>query len=149
MILVSACLAGIPCRYDGKSSLNPAIADLVERGEALAVCPEMLGGLPVPRVPCEVVTGGGETKVVSRDGRDFTAEYLLGARKTLDIALEARGAKALMKRRSPSCGVGEIYDGTFSGKLTAGNGLAADLLAEHGIEVIPGDEYKGEASDEL
>jgi len=149
MILVSACLAGVPCRYDGKSSLNPAIADLVARGEAVAVCPETLGGLPVPRVPCEMVTAGGQKKVVSRDGRDFTAEFLLGARRTLEIALENGAAGALLKRRSPSCGTGEIYDGSFTGRLTAGSGLAADLLAANGIRVEPGDDYSGEASDEL
>ena len=149
MILVSACLAGVPCRYDGKSSLNPAIADMVRRGEALAVCPETLGGGTVPRVPCEIVTAGGETRVVSRDGRDFTAEFLLGARRALEIALDARVTKALLKRRSPSCGIGQIYDGSFTGRLTAGSGLTADLLAAHGIEVQPGDEYSGEANDEL
>lgn len=150
MILVSACLAGVPCRYDGKSSLNPAIADLVRRGEALAVCPETLGGLPVPRVPCEIVTTGGQTRVVSKDGRDFTAEYLLGARKALEAALEARVSRVLLKRRSPSCGIGQIYDGSFTGCLTAGNGLTAELLAAHGIDVAPGDEYgAGEHNDEL
>lgn len=149
MILVSACLAGVPCRYDGKSSLNPAVADLVRRGEAIAVCPEALGGLPVPRVPCEMVTTGGQTRVVSRDGRDFTAAFLLGAHRALETALEVRADKALLKRRSPSCGIGEIYDGSFTGRLTAGNGLTADLLAAHGIAVEPGDEYGGEAHDEL
>ena len=149
MILVSACLAGVSCRYDGTSSLNPAVADLVRRGEALAVCPETLGGLPVPRVPCEIVSAEGQAVVVSRDGRDFTAAFLLGARKTLDTALEAGVSRALLKRRSPSCGIGEIYDGSFTGRLTRGDGLAAALLAENGIEVIPGDEYGGVADHEL
>lgn len=137
MYLVSSCLAGISCRYDGKSSENQYVIELVKQGKAMPVCPELLGGLPVPRVCCEIIEGErGEQRIVSSEGRDFTREFALGAEKTLEIARIIGTTKAILKSKSPSCGCGLIYDGTFSGRLIEGNGLTAELLMKNGIEVI-------------
>ena len=140
MIIVSKCLTGCPCRYDGQSKPDPEIAALAESGEAIAVCPEQLGGLPTPRVPAEL-TGTGEevldglARVVTRDGRDVTEAFVKGAFETLSIA-EGHGiVRAILKGKSPSCGAGRIYDGSFTGTLRSGNGVAAALLIRHGIIV--------------
>ncbi|MBI5519763.1 MAG: DUF523 domain-containing protein [Desulfovibrio sp.] len=130
-LLVSACLAGEPCRYDGSAAPHPAVLRLVEEGRAVPVCPEVLGGLPTPRAPVELVAG----RAMSRAGRDVTAEFERGARLGLDAA-RARGcALAVLKARSPSCGCGQVYDGTFSGALVPGDGLFAALLKRNGIAV--------------
>jgi len=134
--MVSACLAGINCRYDGGSSPVKRIVSLVESGDAIPFCPEQLGGLPTPRITCEIVTENGETKVRGKDGSDYTAEFVLGAELSLKLAKENRIIKAVLKSGSPSCGFGEIYDGTFSGKKTGGNGLTADLFQKNGISVM-------------
>jgi len=136
MYLVSSCLAGVNCRYDGKNNKNKVIGEFVNQGQAIFVCPEQLGGLPTPRTSCEIVMD--ETcnkKVISKDEQDFTEEFTAGAEKTLAIA-NAKGIKqAILKSKSPSCGCGLIYNGTFSGKLIKGNGLTAELLIKNGIEV--------------
>ena len=131
MYLVSACLAGAPCRYDGKSKGVQQIIDLVNQGEAVPVCPEQLGGLTTPRASSEI---RGD-KVMNNEGRDCTAEFELGAERTLAIAKALGITKAILKANSPSCGCGKIYDGTFSGTLIDGNGRAAELLTKHGIKV--------------
>lgn len=140
MIIVSKCLTGCPCRYDGKSKPDPEIIALVERGEAFAVCPEQLGGLPIPRVPSELTGTGedvldGRARAVSKEGRDVTGEFVSGARKALEAALSLGARKAILKARSPSCGKGQIYDGSFTGKLTEGSGVTAALFIRNGIEV--------------
>lgn len=136
MYLVSSCLAGINCRYDGKNSENKVIIELVKQGKAVPVCPEQLGGLSTPRPCCEVVIcNGNNKKVMSRDGKDFTKEFLEGGEKILAIAKIIGIEKAVLKAKSPSCGCGLIYDGTFSRKLIEGNGLTAELLIKNGIEV--------------
>lgn len=132
MILVSACLAGFPCRYDGTSKTNEKIVQLVREGKAIPVCPEQLGGLTTPRLPSEIRNG----RVFSSEGRDVTPEFEKGAAAVLQIAKEYGCTKAILKARSPSCGKGQIYDGTFSGKLVDGNGKTTELLLENGIEVI-------------
>jgi uncharacterized protein YbbK (DUF523 family) len=115
---------------------------MYERGEIVLVCPEVLGGLDTPRCPCEIVGGDGgdvlcgTARVLSRDGGDMTQPYVDGAKKTLEIARQCGARRAYLKSRSPSCGYGCIYDGTFSGKLKAGAGVAAQLLKQNGIEVI-------------
>jgi len=137
MYLISACLAGINCRYDGKNCERKVFVDLIRWGQAVPVCPEQLGGLPVPRPCCEIVTGeAGEKKVRSIDGQDFTKEFIKGAEETLVIARANSITKAILKSNSPSCGCGLVYDGTFSGILIQGNGFAAGLLADNGIKVI-------------
>ncbi len=131
-ILVSACLLGVRCRYDGKSKPHPAVERLMEQHTLIPVCGEILGGLPTPRVSAE---RQGE-RVVTADGRDVTAAYRRGAEEVLRLA-ERYGCKAaILKERSPSCGSGRIYDGTFTGTLTDGWGVTAELLRDHGICVI-------------
>ena len=131
MLLISACLLGCACRYDGKSKPHPLAVELARRGLAVPVCPEQLGGLPTPRKPSERQGG----RVVMADGRDVTAEYRRGAEEALHLARLYGCTAAVLKERSPSCGKGQIYDGTFTGTLTAGNGVTAELLTAGGIKV--------------
>lgn len=137
MYLVSACLAGINCRYDGKSSAVDGVVELVNQGKAIPVCPEQLGGLTTPRSSCELVPSPGGRRIVNREGIDRTAEFQLGAERTLAIAKALGIKKAILKSKSPSCGCGQIYDGSFSAQLASGNGMAAELLLCNGIEVLP------------
>ena len=130
-LLVSACLIGEPCRYDGSAKLTDAVTVLADHFELIPVCPEVLGGLATPRLPSERLG----PRVVRSDGVDISAEFSLGAEKTLRIALERGVVAAILKSKSPSCGVGKIYDGSFSGTLIAGNGVAVDALIEAGIPV--------------
>ena len=130
--MVSACLAGTPCRYDGRSNLRPEIAALVERGEAVPVCPEVLGGLPTPRTPSE---RKGES-VVSATGDDVTGAFAAGAEAALYIAEECGCSAAVLKARSPSCGCGRIYDGTFTHTLIDGDGFFAALLRRKGFQLF-------------
>ncbi len=133
MIIVSACLAGYRCRYDGKTKPDPEIVELVKRGEAIPVCPELFGGLPCPRIPSERTADG--SRVVARDGNDVTEAFRLGAEETLRIARLYGCTHAILKARSPSCGYGQIYDGSFSGTLREGSGLTTELLLENGVTV--------------
>ena len=129
-VLISACLLGACCRYDGASKAHPLAALLAERHTLVPVCPEQLGGLPTPRPPAE--RRGG--RVVTQSG-DVTEQYLRGAEETLKLCKLLGCEAAVLKERSPSCGRGQVYDGTFSGTLTAGDGVTAELLAAHGIPV--------------
>ena len=129
-ILISACLLGACCRYDGASKAHPLAAALAERHTLAPACPEQLGGLPTPRPPAE--RRGG--RVVTQSG-DVTEQYLRGAEETLKLCKLLGCEAAVLKERSPSCGRGQVYDGTFSGTLTAGDGVTAELLAAHGILV--------------
>lgn len=135
-ILVSACLIGENCRYDGNNNLVEAIKVLYEKGKVIPVCPEILGGLPVPRPACELVENAGVLRVMGKDGSDYTAQFRTGALLTLEEALKNNIKLAVLKARSPSCGKNKIYDGTFSGKTIEGNGITAQLLIENGITVI-------------
>lgn len=130
-LLVSACLLGRNCKYNGGNNYTPAVETLKERYELVPVCPECFGGLPIPHPPSERV---GD-KVLSKTGEDVTAAFRLGAEKTLEAARRHGTALALLKERSPSCGSGTVYDGTFTGTLTAGDGVTAALLRAHGIPV--------------
>lgn len=131
MILVSACLAGLHCRYDGEEKSNETVIRLVQEGKALPVCPEQLGGLTTPRLPCEIING----RVIRKDGTDVTAEFARGARECLALA-ELTGAKfAILKAKSPSCGFGRLYDGSFSGRVIEGDGVFGALCRENGISV--------------
>lgn len=130
-VVVSQCLLGIPCRYDGKCAVHEAARDAACARGWIPVCPEILGGLATPRTPAE---RQGE-RVVTRDGQDVTAAYRRGAEQALRIA-KLYGAKyALLKERSPSCGAGMIYDGTFSGTRIPGDGVTAALLRQNGLSV--------------
>ena len=132
--IVSSCLAGDECRYNGTSSRVEKIALLVDEGKAIKVCPELLGGLSTPRACCEIKKlANGEKKVFNKDGEDVTDAFLDGAKKTLEIAVSNGIKHAILKSNSPSCGIERVYDGSFSGKLVLGNGFTAKLLSEHGI----------------
>ena len=131
-ILVSACLLGVACRYDGKSKPNEGVLALSEKYNLIPVCPEVAGGLPTPRVPSEIV---GD-RVLMRDGRDVTENYKRGAEFALDVARKNACTVAILKARSPSCGKGQIYDGSFTGSLISGDGVAAKLLSDSGITVL-------------
>lgn len=135
-ILVSACLLGKCCKYNGGSNLNQDVAGLMKKIEGdyepILVCPEVLGGLKTPRMPAEI---RGGTTVVTKELVDVTREFLLGAEKTSELA-EKNGCKfALLKERSPSCGGKQIYDGSFSGTLIDGEGMTAHLLRQNGVKV--------------
>lgn len=130
-ILISACLLGVHCRYSGKGELHPEIAALMDKHHLIPVCPEILGGLPTPRTPAERQCG----RVITRSGADVTAEYERGARETLALAQLFGCRHAILKARSPSCGSGTIYDGSFSKTLVPGDGMTAQLLTAHGIRV--------------
>ena len=137
-ILVSKCLLGINCRYKGDNCKNEAVCVLGERYEIIGVCPEQDGGLPTPRDPAEIV---GD-RVISSSGRDVTAEYNKGAHHALELAKSNKIEFAVLKSKSPSCGCGTIYDGTFSGKLTIGDGVTSKLLKENGFKVIDENEIE-------
>lgn len=145
-VLVSACLAGRSCRFDGSASRDDQVARLVAEGRAVLVCPEVDGGLETPRPPAEIVGGDGRAvlegraRVVTEGGVDVTAAYLAGARKALQAARRSGAATAILKARSPSCGTGAIYDGSFSSNLVAGDGVTAALLEANGITVIADDD---------
>ena len=142
MILVSACLCGINCKYSGGNNLSPKILELFRQGKAVLVCPEQLGGQATPRAAHEIINGtgadvlDGKCKVLAPDGDDdATAEFIKGAQETLKIAKECGAEMAILKARSPSCGHGYIYDGTFTGTRIPGNGVTAELLERNGIKV--------------
>jgi uncharacterized protein YbbK (DUF523 family) len=130
--IVSACLAGEECRYDCQAKPREKIIDLVKNGKALAVCPEQIGGLPTPRPPAEEVSSMIFKTI---DGDDVTAEYLKGASEASLMAKHHLVEKAFLKSKSPMCGCGQVYDGTFKGKLVPGDGIFARMLKQLGIEV--------------
>jgi uncharacterized protein YbbK (DUF523 family) len=131
MIIVSACLAGLHCRYDGGEKSNDKVIRLVAEGKAIPVCPEQIGGLTTPRLPCEIVNG----RVMRKDGVDVTAEFERGARDCLALTQLTEATSAILKAKSPSCGAGQIYDGTFSGKVIPGDGVFAKLCRQEGISL--------------
>ncbi len=133
-LLISACLLGVACRYDGKTKPLPetALNALKSRYHLIPVCGEQMGGLPTPRIPAEITTEG---RVCRRDGVDVTKEYQRGADEVLRLAALFGAKKALLKERSPSCGKAFIYDGSFTGTLKNGHGVTAGRLIENGIEV--------------
>ncbi len=131
-ILVSACLLGENCKYNAGNNENKKILELAKEHTLIPICPECFAGLPIPRAPSEIKNG----KVYSKDGIDLTEAFCDGAEKALYIAEESGCQLAILKERSPSCGFGEIYDGSFTGKTVKGNGIAAQLLYEHGITIL-------------
>ncbi|KPL70754.1 hypothetical protein ADM99_16135 [Leptolinea tardivitalis] len=131
MIIVSACLAGVHCRYDGNAKPCEAVIRLVAEGKAIPVCPEQLGGLTTPRQSSEIVNG----RVWMRDGTDVTGAFTRGAQEAINLARLAGATSAILKARSPSCGVGRVYDGTFTGRLIPGDGIFAALCRENGLSV--------------
>ena len=131
MVGVSCCLAGVNCTTKGENNQIDLIKQMVEAGRAIMVCPEVLGGLSIPREPCEIK----DRKVISASGVDQTEKFYAGADKALKILQDANVKVALLKAKSPSCGKGKIYDGTFQNQLTTGDGIAVKVLEANGIRV--------------
>ncbi|MBU4369805.1 DUF523 domain-containing protein [Patescibacteria group bacterium] len=142
MVLCSACLLGIKCRWDAKVKPNQRIVDLAKKEILIPVCPEQLGGLPTPRIPQEIQGCSGEKvlnsrgQVKNKKGKDVTKEFIIGARETLKIAKLLGIKEFIGKSKSPSCGYGKTYDGSFTGKLINGNGITVALLNRNGIKII-------------
>jgi uncharacterized protein YbbK (DUF523 family) len=152
MLIISSCLVGICSTYQGSSHPTNAFSALLREGRAIPVCPEQLGGLPTPRLPSEIVGGTGDdvldgrARVLMNDGTDVTQNYLRGAHEVLRIAQIAAADTAILKERSPSCGVHEIYDGSFSRCVIAGRGVTTALLVRNGIRVLNEQEGRALAS---
>lgn len=145
--LVSACLLGIRTTYDRSSHPQPHLVELSARGCVVPVCPEVAGGLPIPRPPAEIVDGDGhavldsKARVLTCDGKDVTDAFLSGAELALQTALRFEIKTAVLQPRSPSCGSSQIYDGSFSRRLVMGQGVTAALLARNGIDVLSPDRF--------
>ncbi|WP_017754743.1 DUF523 domain-containing protein [Calidifontibacillus oryziterrae] len=142
MIVVSSCLAGLKVRYNGTHCLQDKISKLLAENKAITVCPEVLGGLSIPREPAEIVGGDGDAvldgkaKVINKLGKDVTEEFLKGAYATLKTVKEVNATVVVLKESSPSCGSTKIYNGEFNGMKVAGNGVTAALMKRNGIKVL-------------
>lgn len=141
MYLISACLCGVNCKYNGLNNYNEICDKLFTSGKAILVCPEQLGGLSTPRVPSEIKGNSsdilnGTATVINKFGEDVTTEFIKGAQETLNIAKKLNIKKAILKEGSPSCGVNYIYDGNFNGTKICGMGVTAKLLKDSSVEVI-------------
>ena len=142
-VIISACLAGVACTHEAEAKTREWAVRLVAEGRAVLVCPEVAGGLPIPRPAAEIVDGSGadvlagRARVISETGEDVTENYLTGARKAAEAARGVGARLAILKARSPSCGCGEIHSGKFDGELRAGDGVTAALLKQDGLEVAP------------
>ncbi len=141
MIVISACLAGINCKYSGENNHDEKIMKLIENEKTILVCPEQLGGLTTPRDTCEIVGGTGEdvlngnAKVMTSKGVEVTKQFINGAKEAFRIVDMYKATKAITKAQSPSCGNHKIYDGTFSGNFREGDGVFVTMLKEAGVEV--------------
>ncbi|NLW44154.1 MAG: DUF523 domain-containing protein [Syntrophomonadaceae bacterium] len=148
MIMVSACLAGINCKYNGGNNYCSSLCAWLASQPHFLVCPETLGGLPIPRMPAEIQGGDGNdvldsrARVVTSQGDDVTDAFIQGARAVLDLARLNRVNLAILKSNSPSCGCGRIYDGSFSRRLRPGDGVAAALLRRHGVKVLTEKDFR-------
>lgn len=151
MYIISKCLIGINCKYNGGNNKNDDVIKFCEEKSFIGICPECDAGLGTPRIPSEIslaLSTDKKKRVVNKEGKDLTKEFILGSKISYDKALEsARKANqriegAILKSKSPSCGVGMIYDGTFTGTLTEGNGIFADLLIDKSIPVYTEKNFK-------
>ncbi len=147
MILVSACLTGTKCRYNGQDRANNIIVELKNKGKVLELCPEVIAGFQIPRVPCEILGGTGEDVlsgqaiVVNNLGEDITDKIVNGCKQALEKAKANNIKLAVMKSKSVCCGVGQIYDGTFSNRLIPGEGILTVLLKQQGIKVLSSEQF--------
>lgn len=147
MILVSACLVGLDCRYNGGSNLDKELMEFLKDKEFIVVCPEQMGGLPTPRHPCEIINGDGRdvlkglSRVKNNQGEDVTEAFIKGAEETLKAAKIYKAKTAILKAKSPSCGSKDIYNGKFEGKTKEGMGVATALLRKNGILVLDEENY--------
>lgn len=136
-IMVSACLLGKNCKYNGKNNFNAELVEFLMHHSVVPICPEVQGGLSIPRMPSERYF----EKVITKDGQDVTKQFQLGATIALQLAKQNNCEVAILKKNSPSCGFGEIYDGTFCSILKQGNGVAAELLYQNGIVILNEENY--------
>ncbi|MEF9920176.1 MAG: DUF523 domain-containing protein [Erysipelotrichaceae bacterium] len=143
-IIVSACLLGKNCKYDGSNNKDERLIELLKKDEVFPVCPEVMGGLPTPRACAEIV----QNRVMNKEGKDVSNEYQSGAELCLALAKRENIDCAILQVRSPSCGKGLIYDGTFSGNKVKGNGIFAQLLLNNDFYVYCSDEYLNDAKNE-
>ncbi|PEI85034.1 hypothetical protein CN679_25170 [Bacillus pseudomycoides] len=147
MIVISACLAGIACRYDGNDNLISKIEELLQKEEAVLVCPEVLGGLPTPRPAAEIIGGNGDdvlegkAKVMDNEGNDVTKAFVYGAYKALKEIQDLNPEYIILKERSPSCGSSTIYTGEFNGNKQDGYGVTTALFRRHGFTVISEEDF--------
>lgn len=147
MILVSSCLLGFNCRYNGGNNIDKDLVEFLKDKEYIIACPEQLGGLPTPRSSCEIVAGegkdvlDGKCKIIDKQGEDVTIPFIKGAEETLKIAKLYNINMAILKKRSPSCGSINIYDGSFDGKIKKGSGVTAELLRKNNILVLNEENY--------
>ena len=147
MIIVSACLCGENCKYNGGNNDNQKVKDFIKDKEVIYVCPEQMGGLSTPRNPSEIVGSAkgvleGRDKIISNRGVDVSREFISGAREVLEIAIKNNADLAILKAKSPSCGKGLVYDGTFTGSKIVGNGITAQILMDNGVNVINEEELE-------
>lgn len=141
MFLVSACLLGINCKYNGGNNKNKKVIEFLKNKKFIMVCPEELTGLGTPRIPCELIQKeNGDIEIINKEGKNLTKKFLNGANEVLKIAKSNNVKKAILKAKSPSCGNGLIYDGSFTSTLVVGDGITTKLLKENNIEVFTEDE---------
>ena len=155
MYLISACLCGVNCKYNGSNNYNEICDKLFTSGKAILVCPEQLGGLPTPRIPSEIIgessniLNNNNGSVIDKNGNDVTLQFVKGAKETLQIAKKLNIKKAILKDGSPSCGVNYIYNGNFNGSKIKGMGLTAQLLKESSIDIISELELGGNINGDI
>lgn len=155
MYLISACLCGVNCKYNGSNNYNEICDKLFTSGKAILVCPEQLGGLPTPRIPSEIIgessniLNNNNGSVIDKNGNDVTQQFVKGAKETLQIAKKLNIKKAILKDGSPSCGVNYIYNGNFNGSKIKGMGLTAQLLKESSIDIISELELGGNINGDI
>jgi uncharacterized protein YbbK (DUF523 family) len=142
MMLVSSCLIGLEPRYNGEGPRDDSLMEFLKDKRFIPVCPEQLGGLSTPRKPCEIQIHDGEEKIINIDGEDKTHFFIKGANEVLKLVKEFDIKYAIFKERSPSCGKGKIYDGSFSSTLISGDGIAAKMLTEAGVKVYNENNFK-------
>lgn len=139
---VSLCLMGENCKYSGENNYAPKVMEFLADKNVIGICPEIAGGLSVPREPCEIVEVNGTRRVITSLGKELTDSFLKGARDSLKLLCENNVKYAVLKSGSPSCGYGRIYDGSFTGKSIEGNGITAELFIQNGIEIITEEDFK-------
>jgi uncharacterized protein YbbK (DUF523 family) len=142
MIIVSACLLGENCRYDGKNCFNQEIYEFVKNKKVVKVCPEVFSGFGTPRTPIEIIKYVNNIKVISKDGKDVTKRIINGCKECFDSLKGENIEYAILKSKSPTCGFGKVYDGSFNGRIINGNGVFAEMLKQNGIKIYNENNYK-------
>jgi uncharacterized protein YbbK (DUF523 family) len=141
-VLVSACLVGENCKYNGKNNYNEKVIEYLKDKEVILVCPEVMGGLPTPRLKSEIDSTNDELVVINEFKDNVTSYFVEGAKKALKKALDNGVEEAILKAKSPSCGVNEIYDGNFNGTLIDGDGVFVRMLKEYNVKIMSENDFK-------